>query len=236
MNGKSQQELKTEERNREGARRTLYADRRWGFGNFVSAGFLVGNKIQSTGDEKISGALRAPKSQKNSQEALGNDGKELRSMGKEKGSRSMLGGVQRTGAADVERLPPNVHSRLPPHIGDRVSEMKHPCMNEEFSGKFQRKGDKIERKARRRARKEKKAAAKITELERQEIANTTGQKSRAPEAVPHNIGADQGQGRHAIRQRFIQQKRLSSMDPKALNEVRGLVGPLCNETDFGSRF
>ncbi|KAL8957114.1 MAG: hypothetical protein Q9183_006145, partial [Haloplaca sp. 2 TL-2023] len=219
LNGKSQQELQTEDRNREGARRKLYADRRWGFGNFVSAGFLVGDKIQSTGDENLSGAPRVPIGRKNPQEALKSDEQELRRMGKGKGSGSMLGGVQRTGPADVERLPRNVHSRSPPHLGDRVSEMKHPCMDEDLSGKFQRKGDKTERKARRRARKEKKAAAKVTELERLGLADATGQKSRAPEAVPPNVGVDQGQGRHTIRRRFIQQKKLSSMDPKALNEI-----------------
>ncbi|KAL8871989.1 MAG: hypothetical protein Q9174_002304 [Haloplaca sp. 1 TL-2023] len=217
LNGKSQQELQTEQKNREDTSRIMYADRRWGFGNFVIAGFLVGDKIQSTGDESLSGALHTPISQKKSPQVWENDGKGSRKVENARGSGSLLSKVPRTGDLDVLRLQSIVHPRPQPHMDDIVSKTKHLRKNEDVSGKSQRRNDKVQREARRRARKKKRAAAKVWKIERQERAEAFEQNERTVEVVPRNIGAAQGQCRHAVRS--IKYKKLSSMDPKALNEI-----------------
>lgn len=58
LNGKKEKEIIKEQEARDNARNKILIDRRWGCMNFVSAGFLVGDKIQSMNETETPKAER----------------------------------------------------------------------------------------------------------------------------------------------------------------------------------
>lgn len=74
---------------------------------------------------------------------------------------------------------------------------------------------KEERKARRKAKRDKKAAEDDTDS-----SQTTTKESTPVVAAPNTQSRQMMQGRHAVRSRYIAQKRLASMDVASLNQVR----------------
>ena len=98
----------------------------------------------------------------------------------------------------------------------------------------------IERKVQRKRRREGRLSMKDSQQQEQKILDTLptlaeqGKHVTVVESQPARI--DQWHGRHAVRQRFIQHKKMSLTDQKALNEVEG-IRLICNlHADFHGRF
>lgn len=91
--------------------------------------------------------------------------------------------------------------------------------NEDSDGKSRMKEDKRARKEERRRRKEEKRRARAEKSDTAAPDTTTTTTVATPATSGTSTPTQPAFGRQAIRQRYIQQKRMASMDPKALNEI-----------------
>jgi len=108
-------------------------------------------------------------------------------------------------------------------------ETREPGADISKDDKARLKLEKRARKEERRRRKEEKRASKAAEPSSDSESTTTVATTAVPTPVSSGLTSGvstpaQGApafagGRHAIRQRYIMQKRLASMDPRALNEI-----------------
>jgi len=65
LNGADEDELEREQKSRDDLRRAIYTERKWGSQRFVSAGFLVGDKIQGLIDGELERLRKLKKGEKN---------------------------------------------------------------------------------------------------------------------------------------------------------------------------
>jgi Pin2-interacting protein X1 len=228
LNGKSEAVLEKEQKSRDEVKRTLYAERRWGGLRFVHGGMLIGDTIQEgiEGEtEKLEGKSMA----------VNEDTTALRTKPKRRGGRArsklessaLQSGTEdgTTGSEAMDRL------GLEPQTDNTRRSTATTPSGGLGSEKAQRKAEKARRKVDRRSRKK----AKRTEQSGQPVAEdiptpSQGEASdgEASDAEPHSVSmapasrsAVSAGGRHAVRQRYIMQKRLAVTDAKSLNEVCG---------------
>ncbi|OCK79339.1 hypothetical protein K432DRAFT_417415 [Lepidopterella palustris CBS 459.81] len=189
LNGKTEEEVVGEERERESRALKVFTSRRWGVVTFVSGGFLVGEKIEKmapvelvrrkkrksdfpaaaleeTGDEEsVSNAGSKPekKALKAERRAL----KEARRLKK-----AQRRAEKSSGAPSISTVMPSRENSTPPCIS-----------SEDVAGAQSNQGPPVSLLA-------------------------------ALEPMATFVG-----GRHAVRQRYIRQKKMASTDPQALREI-----------------
>ncbi|KAL8829895.1 MAG: hypothetical protein Q9170_005980 [Blastenia crenularia] len=223
LNGKGEELLEKEQRGRQDSRRTIYAERRWGSGNFVSGGFLVGDRIEDTetGCPEISDS--APRMGKVKSKALPDNG-----VSKKKKTRR----IERESEPDA--LPRQGDLASPADLGTKQSDEKAPYGGGERQARCSKSTDdnaveaqksleKLERKKRRRARKAEHLASKTSKQQEQRPSDSlpthAGSGKQVSVAESQAVMVGPSHCRHAVRQRFIQYKKMSMMDERALNEV-----------------
>lgn len=228
LNGKDQRELQHEQRSREDSRRAFYADHRWGFGNFVSGGFLVGDRIQHADEKKPSQVANVASSSDALFKVAGSKEGAPKTK-KKKGQGRASNHTYSAATLGMDKPLSTVHPNTISQDVELRPEAKQPRTAEDCTVDVQRKTEKMERRARRKARKEEKAAAKVLNQQKEKPPKSThsfaGQETQASLAAPRSVEAEQTHGRHAVRRRFIQHKKMSLTDQKALNEVCGFTGP-----------
>jgi Pin2-interacting protein X1 len=196
LNGKSDDQLEKEMANRRDVKLMRYQNEKHGMVGFVFGGYLVGDEIKSTMEKE----LTSEKEDLNLR--LRDDGE-------------ILGQEARDGTDHSAVL--SIHNKLEAKItaaGDLISERR-------------------KKKEKKRGRRE----ARRMERGRQELRNAQPTVESEPHSEPQYIadngitdpGVDQlatstplpaqRRGRHLIRQKYIQQKRMACMNEKALNEV-----------------
>ena len=206
LNGKSDGQLKKEENARRDVKLMNYVSQKGnslGFG-FVSGGFLVGDKIEKPvhGARDIGAATgdmgKVSKKRKRSGPEDSSSGERTKATNRKDKSRSST-----------------------QDIGD---DSPVETTDEEVDGEAsaQRK-----RKQEKRARKEARQTKRVERQARKESLRLNREAKQNKPEIPEDPAVDgsstptfdAGRGRNVIRQRYIQQKRMSCMDPQALKEV-----------------
>jgi Pin2-interacting protein X1 len=236
LNG-NDEDVKKEEERLEKVEQRAYVYRKFGMMNFVSGGFLVGGEIKKKAEIKLEEKseeegekkekkrkrvkteedeatqeiteeepkLKRKKKSKNLREE---PGKEIKSKKEKKSKKSSKSASPATeSSATISTATPS----------DRVSSKA-----QRKAEKPARKQEKALKKALKKASKEastKAASSDSDDDEDEEGASTiptTGTSTPINTAAGLTFGAG---GRHAVRQRYIRQKRMAAMDPQALKEV-----------------
>ena len=241
LNGKSQDVLEKEQQGRNHAKRVMFVEKRWESLNFVSGGLLVGDKIWGKGEAAEEGNEtskhtsqkgEAPKEVVMITEPTPKARSKQKSKDKEsKEERRARRKAKHTVERPLGEAKPIVESqgisagieRESQDDDDGDSSLQQERRKEE---KRLRKAKKAQRKLDKRRRKETEKATEESSVQSillptqtvvsssSKITPTPMEPSRSPVPSTSNSG-----GRHAVRQRYIRQKQMAMLDPKALNEV-----------------
>lgn len=244
LNGKQDEELEKEQNTRDNLKRAAYVENRWGALQFVSAGFLVGDRVKEViGDGKAaraSGINRvkhatssstAPVSAIESTKATmdpvpGHSDlkrKLKKSTKRKKNATEDLPqsevAIDQQSTREFDVIPEEENAN-----GDMGANSKGCSMDKE---ELDRRAEKAQRKLARRIRKEEKHLKSLEqaaqadrsdtiELQIQDRAEDVSLLAPTPSSVPPKESKNE---RHNVRSRYVQQKKMALMDPKALNEV-----------------
>ncbi|KAI5299113.1 telomerase inhibitor [Ascosphaera pollenicola] len=202
LNGKSEGELQKERRKVEDRRLMSYVERRWKTMYFVSGGFLVGDKKDEEEEEKKS----ADKKEK----------------------------VALTKAAEVDSEDESSRSKRRSKEKKEKKESSESSKKEKKHKKDRRKkgldssdsstdDSESTTKEKSKSRKDKKKKRKADDEEATpstKEAEAESKLSKSPEpSVAAPVPPRQLKGRHVLRGRYIQSKRMATLDDKSLNEI-----------------
>ncbi|KAL8638102.1 MAG: hypothetical protein Q9228_004708 [Teloschistes exilis] len=222
LNGKTQSTRRSEQESRKGTRKVMYAHRRWGNGNFVSGGFLVGDGILH-GEAESSTEIGAPQidttrsSTTSCSEANGTQSRRK----KKKRAVELIGTFCTDGSRSKPISSADNHSKTQ-KSQEKDLETKELRTIEEHVHGNQRRSEKAETKAKGKSEKAEKAAAKALRLKQEAHLDTTSSMIKQLQSSAGRPKAADGEkmlARHAVRRRFIQHKQKSLTDQKALNEI-----------------
>jgi len=204
LNGKDEAVIQQEQEKRVEIGKMLYAQQRWGGTNFVSGGLLVGDRMESgktldqlagkTATSTTSDAARPASMEKKDVElaqTLVAEAKQELKKSKSKKTRS-------DGEKKEKREKDKTSSKRKQSAADEDGD--------EETAVTESKEERRKRRAERRARKEEKRQNKEAKAALKTVV------AAAPARVIPPIGL-------SVRQRYIKQKRMASMDPQALREV-----------------
>jgi len=244
LNGKSEEVLKKEEDSRRDVELRLYQGRRYGTMNFISAGYLVGDKIEARQDwggvdpGKKTKAVEKQDPTVISEESTKSSKKRKRDIGaaedvsqpvKEKKKKQKK-------TKDTEPSTSLPTTDLDPELADAKSKSKETKEERRIrkaakaSAKLEKQKRKDEKKLAKVAKRAgasstKKAESEPSSSEEDEeivISQTT---SVPTSAVTSGTSTPLGSNpRRAIRSRYIASKRMASMDPNALKEIFMIKG------------
>ena len=260
LNGKSETQLLTDRKLRTQLRGSNFVEQRWGRLGFVSGGFLVGDEPQTLSKDASSNVSYEEPSevQDHAISIIPREDEQARSSTLQPNKHKRPGcdtAVKKDDFGELGIMQQG-ETQSPPQTRDRT---------ESKEDKTQRKADKAARKLKRRIKRHKKhelqvqdpAAHKVPLLRPVnsepvgKVGGTKGTNAKEPKvpSAEAKTLAVVGGSRQAVRQRYIQQKKLSMMDSKALNEVsmwpgyhpfgvrslivsldiddKGLIGPEC---------
>ncbi|KAF2239381.1 hypothetical protein EV356DRAFT_502434 [Viridothelium virens] len=237
LNGKSDTEIRKDAIVRRDVNLRLYTDKRYGFMNFVSGGFLAKDTVEHQGkktglDNAVSTGPRshdetsevASKSRKRKRKAEeGSDAPRIKKS--EKKARKDNSHVSK---AETESPQEDVgRSVTTDGIDCKVEKTKVKAKKRVLEEEIPAKEEEwLQRKSERRARREERRRQKLTKQEQteeplskqvEEIASNTLSRDVVLSKPPPSHAPIQG--RQAVRQRYIQQKKLASLDSQALNEI-----------------
>ncbi|GAB7344030.1 hypothetical protein MBLNU457_1952t1 [Dothideomycetes sp. NU457] len=236
LNGKSDEALKKEEDSRRDVELRLYHARKSGTMNFVSAGFLVGDKIEARQDwggvdpgkrtniakkqvDESKESVKADKKRKRDADATADS-----QVSKEKKKKSKK-------AKDTDTSPSAAATDNDTDMPDASSRTK-----ESKEERRARRAAKAAAKLEKQKRKNEKRAAKATKAASTKQAETDSSSLSEEEEVVETIsvptstptsGTSTPSGanpRRMIRSRYIASKRMASMDPNALKEIFMIKG------------
>lgn len=241
LNGKQEDELEKEQRTRDDLRRAVYTENKWGALRFVSGGFLVGDRIKEavedipTTETPISAgkkALEAPQVLQSVLEPLitatDTDVKKSSKKSKKPKKRRKSG---------VEELLGNQSIKDESYTCDSDSVLLEPKATEAMEAHMEnsdtsknetgKTAEKAQRKLARRVRREERQLRRLEKAAGKVYSNTETFmiEDSAAEVVPVDVvqtsvpSKIQNSGRPNVRSRYVQQKKMALMDPKALNEV-----------------
>merc|ERR1712225_21086 len=247
LNGKDEEEIVKEQQSRDDLRRAIYSERKWGTQRFVSGGFLIGDKIQILIDaeaERIR-KLALGESEGSSSDSSSSSDSEEEAAPVEKAKKSKKRKLEVLEEAEPEvvafKVKKSKKSKKEWKNRDEVEEESAPSEDEKATKKSKkskkerkakaetddavedsdtkRRREKEERKREKKEKREKKKAAEEDIPEASESSLPT-MKESTPLATPSSgRSTPMMQGRHAVRSRYIAQKRLASMDAASLNQI-----------------
>ena len=246
LNGKSEEVLKKEQSSRDDLKRMQYTESRWGTMRFVNGGVLLGKQIESiikpedgiseskiklepkikVEDENQETTVVTARIEKTrvKEESTENEGVVLEVNGK-KGKKKTKDNKRKrseekksakaSGTSEPQTLGTAEHSQRIPEGGDEGKRAK----KEE---KLRRRAERAKRKLEHKERKLAKSSKSTNEQDTSDLVPTNPAKVLIEEPISRSIPIPlkASSGRHAVRQRYIQHKKMAMMDPKALNEVR----------------
>jgi Pin2-interacting protein X1 len=222
LNGKSEGVIEKEKKGRDDVRRVLYADRKYGgWGRFVSAGIMMGDKMLQKDSDPQQGSSSISDATKTAVHGSNQAPPEL-----DEGSQDIPDPGQRVEKKKKKMKGKNNaiakdSSNGPEHQADTALDGFEPAAREtcgEQDDKVQRRAAKAQRKLDRQKRREERKIAR-------EAKTTNSSKIAMPEVAATSLATTLpampsfSGGRHAVRQRYIMQKKAALMDSKALNEV-----------------
>ncbi|KAJ4301047.1 telomerase inhibitor [Kalmusia sp. IMI 367209] len=256
LNGKIE-EVKKEEERREKIQQKAYVYRKFGFMNFVSGGFLVGDKIEKgvkrddikleiksepessdseAQEKKSKKRKRASEDEEVKDEGQGGEQPKLK---RKKKSMNLREEAAKEDAASESTSKPKKEKKnkkdKKSKITPETSATNTPAsVSEPLTDKARRKAEKRARKEEKKLKKALKRAAKeaarsnpatedpSSESEEEEestLASSTPATGTSTPASGSSGLTYNPRGMHAVRQRYIRQKKMASMDPQALKEI-----------------
>lgn len=230
LNGKSETQLVTDRKLRIQLRGSNFVEQRWGRLRFVSGGFLVGDKLQALSKDSSSNASHEEPSKIKDHiySILPKEDEQARSSTlkpKKRKEPRCETAAKKDDFGDFE-VTQQREPQSPPQTSD---------LTESKQDKAQRKAEKAARKLKRQIKRHKKHALEAQDQAAHNVPllrtvnsepvgkvgvtkESTVKESKAPSTEAKTFPVVGG-SRQAVRQRYIQQKKLSMMDSKALNEV-----------------
>lgn len=240
LNGKSEGELKKEEKAQRDIQLALYQGQRWGSMNFISGGFLIGDTITekriktqdvtpskrsqaATGGANLDGgAIKSAKRKRSEVEEQDTSDaahrkKEKKRKRKHDGSRSEQNTSEAPSTMAKARETLAVAHTSTARTADDADEEAQA--DETSALEADRKAQRKIRKEERRARKEAKRLMKEKRLQKEMLAERSDPALKPVTGPKSSPTVNFTAGRHAVRQRYIHQKKMASLDPQALREI-----------------
>ncbi|KAJ8607634.1 hypothetical protein MRB53_040153 [Persea americana] len=221
LNGKSDAEVEKMQNAQRDVQLRTYQSQRWGTMNFVSGGLLVGDKMLDK-DETVKDVMSKVKtadktsdtpSQINKKRTREEESDPVKTAKKSKISK--VEKVEKQDSSSNDEANGESDSDRPNDKSNPRSTIKQ---DDDQQSKQKRREMKALRKAEKRERKEAKKKRKADRTETNTSSAITSGTS-TPNAASGSATPQFAGSRHAVRQRYIAQKRLASMDPRALNEI-----------------
>lgn len=239
LNGKSEVEVQKQADTQRDLELQTYQSRKWGNMNFVYGGLLVGDKMEE--DEKKKLAEWNEKVTQGKRKADDEAPAEASASSKKRkhksGSESEASGSS-DDSEDVKEKKQKKKSKKGEAAADSSSEAAERAAKKErkekrrkdgkttgSDDKAQAKEEKRARKEERRKRKEEKRRRKeakgktSTQTSRDQSSESSGDEAAAPEVKKPAAAVSFAGSRHAVRQRYIMQKRQAGMNPQAMAEI-----------------
>ncbi|KAF2441221.1 hypothetical protein P171DRAFT_92124 [Karstenula rhodostoma CBS 690.94] len=231
LNGK-EEEVKKEEERQEKIQQRAYVYQKFGMMNFVSGGYLVGDKIEKgvkkeiepeSSDNEVT-EKKSKKRKRSGEEEVKKGDEEEPKLKRKKKSVSL-----REEAAKVDAALKATTKSKKDKKAKSASET--PAIDSEpLSDKARRKAEKRARKEEKKLKKALKKAAKEAAKSNPTTEDPSSESSDEEESTSANSVPTTGtstpsgltynpRGMHAVRQRYIRQKKMASMDPQALKEI-----------------
>ncbi len=266
LNGKSEVQLEKDQQKRADLELKLYAGQKWGIARFVKGGNLVGNKIVQSKPVKVQKSAGFEESLITSNditaEKLWHVAKEQdvkSTQQKRPKSHSVYNTYDKTeGRESKQKRSTRPSSNTLFRLGDVITETSQttraPVSEDQVCNES--KAERVKRKVERRVRKEARRLRESCELQHakklkfeppkesaqilaEQIsppkeASKTAYRSMKTQPTPPTVNFTSS--RQAVRQRYIQQKKMSSINPQALKEVLRNKGPTRQVTDFHPRY
>ena len=212
LNGKSEAILDKEQKTRDDLKRAAYATRKFGALGFVSGGVLVGDRIL----ELVEGE-RARLAHQNPPSLTHNDSIALQ---------NGLDPPSGHGQCEPLRVPLDMAAGTSNFEAHATGPAERDSKLKSFGQRSEKeiiKARKAQRKLDRRKQKDARGVLPgynhmLPNPPDRQVSQTQTLLVDIPAGPIQAIGTAFG-GRHAVRQRYIQQKKMAVMDPKALNEV-----------------
>ena len=234
LNGKSDAVLEKEQDSRDNLKRALYTERRWGTLHFVSGGLLVGSRTQKLSEDAnphILAETGADDSLYQSRQK--NSPKRIASM-VDVTAQSEPISIDSGYTYETEASTLDGDDDIAAQGREKDGKYANSTLDKStvVLKKSQRKKEKLQRRLDRKKRKEERRIRRLDKRPDSVSPSTISPTSvlqGSPKidvdlpvsaCVPAQPAAISMTGRHAVRQRYIRQKKLALMDPRALNEVR----------------
>ncbi|CCU74497.1 G-patch RNA maturation protein [Blumeria hordei DH14] len=231
LNGKDKDEIDNEQRSRDNIRKAIYMEKKWGSLRFVSAGFLVGDKIEDSINKESKPSLQT--SERDNKESLktGENGSDLdENMTQKDLSRKSEKKTKRNDFQDTRVKDPTTEvksSRKKRKLievsrdSTAIDAQQDRQTFENLETNLENDEPSVKKKDLKKAKKaEEKSRKKVEKKNRKELRNLNKSNPRksnctSPEpSVPPSM-----RGRHAIRSKNIAQKRMASIDVASLNQI-----------------
>ena len=235
LNGKSVSDIDKDRTQSSNLRSSAYIEYRWGNLRFVSGGFLVGDESKELGKDKQN-ALNDSRQTPNQRFGYGtlpeaNRPQEVRSNISKRKKRKVSEGDRsmKETSKEFDSRPRKPQSRKPSVESEGESRSSLGDMGDRLQiDKAQRHGEKAERKFKRKANRDARHPSKERDhssaVPLPDLIHLPGIGVRRVAMAPRPLRAtrtspEAGAGGLSVRHRYIQQKKICMMDPKALNEV-----------------
>lgn len=228
LNGKTQGQLEKEGKIRKDVLLGSVGRERYGNGMFVRGGFLVGDKIEDVVsveeaqrllDVRLAHEARVEAAkmggiEEPSEKKRKRDGEERVDAKAEKKSkkRKSLVETEETDKKSAKKLKKDKKRKS--EVTATTTPVESTTITPENAEKKRLKAEKRARKEARRIRREQKALKKASSSNSSSSDSSPEPRSAAQAAAQQALGA-----RFASRQRYVQQKRMATMDQTALNEI-----------------
>lgn len=248
LNGKSEAEVEKQQTAQRDVELALYQGRKYGNINFISAGFLVGDKIELKStvmpNSKLASKQAAPAVANNASDDAGSSKKRKRSEVETPKDNSSDSDSSDSSSDDIEEPPKSKKTKeSKKEKKSKKSSTKESSSEstDESKSKERRKKEKKDKKrkvaegtssedetrAERKARKAERRAKKEEKRRKKEEKRASKSATATPSSTTPGTPSESAQpspaaalfGRQAVRQRYIAQKRMAHLDPQALKEV-----------------
>ena len=233
LNGKQDDELEKEQRTRDELRRAVYTENRWGTLRFISGGFLVGDKTEEIASDKAAAESLEAK-RMNKQNTTHDHEAESKSRSASHDKKWKRSKKRRAPTIEDVQIDDQQSEKSTENACHETPSIANPEKNPgEVPGDLSendrseiRRAEKAQRKTARHIRREEKRLHRLDAAEAKRSGSVKlGVQYAGEEVVPDDLvslevsSRTASIGRQKVRSRYVQQKKMALMDPKALNEV-----------------
>ncbi|EGP86221.1 uncharacterized protein MYCGRDRAFT_73758 [Zymoseptoria tritici IPO323] len=231
LNGKSDVEVEKQQSALRDVQLSTFQAQRYGFMNFVSGGLLVGDKMEFPKSTVMTDKAAPGAGKKGLKRKADQDTSEQPESKKKKAIVDADNQSSEDDSDDTEVAAPAKKEKERKSKAERKAAREARKASKSGADSGEKARLKIEKRARkeeRRQRKEEKRrrqAAKTASSAQVSTTQTSASSSDSDGTATPPVSGGFAGGRHAVRQRYIQQKRMASMDPQALKEIFMLQQP-----------